>query len=418
MLNNTVVYLSEENNRHNLKMDLKQSLEEALLKNDQEKRLCSDYIQDLTHATNNLTSFQCHLEVDVMVPIGNKALMPGVLYHTNEVLISHLNGIYIETSAQKAIEVVQARLRAANEQLKALQDEASLYKSKLEFPQEHPVFPNTNQREIIEEYDEETEKQWRVQHRQRVREYKQQMSIDRDKLKDDSDILEQLDELELLEELEDELGSVVNRPPQLEAEIQLKDDSRHIHNVVHFQEELSETPLEKAKDSAKDSSITPKKRRSLQFSDTERVQLIHKNERPNSLRPNYDPELTLQIKFKHTPLEFHPPANVIHNTSPNSPWEIYKAFPQFMKCSTTNTPEEMPKSILKKTTNAILVDRGAKLVSNNDPEQEEIDIDFINNNIYSPIVGEVIERMTEDNKKTELPKSKDKKISRFKASRN
>jgi len=62
-----------------------------------------------------------------MVPVGKKALMPGHLIHTNELLVSHYQGYFSACSAHKAKEICQHRLKLADEHLKKLEVEANLW---------------------------------------------------------------------------------------------------------------------------------------------------------------------------------------------------------------------------------------------------------------------------------------------------
>lgn len=75
----------------------------------------------------NLEIFSKNLSVEVMVPIGKKALMPGELIHTNELLVGHYQGYFSACSAHKAQEICQHRLRLAEEHLNKLQVEADLW---------------------------------------------------------------------------------------------------------------------------------------------------------------------------------------------------------------------------------------------------------------------------------------------------
>lgn len=67
------------------------------------------------------------LSVEVMVPIGKKALMPGELIHTNELLVGHYEGYFSQCSAHKAQEICRHRLKIADEQLKKLRTESDLW---------------------------------------------------------------------------------------------------------------------------------------------------------------------------------------------------------------------------------------------------------------------------------------------------
>ena len=63
-----------------------------------------------------------------MVPVGSKALIPGQLYHTNEILVSHSSTYYTKCTSHKALEICQHRIDIANKRLDALQTEAEMYR--------------------------------------------------------------------------------------------------------------------------------------------------------------------------------------------------------------------------------------------------------------------------------------------------
>lgn len=72
--------------------------------------------------------FGKRLTVDVMVPIGKKALMPGQLLHTNEVLVGHYQGYFSKCTTFKAKEICEHRIKMAKDHLKKLDLEAELWK--------------------------------------------------------------------------------------------------------------------------------------------------------------------------------------------------------------------------------------------------------------------------------------------------
>lgn len=82
-------------------------------------------------------------------------------------------------------------------------------RDRLELPDDNQIFGNSNEaREIIEEYNEEEEQNWREQHKIRVREHKQAEAEERKQRRqndDDIDINAILEQAELMEELESEL---------------------------------------------------------------------------------------------------------------------------------------------------------------------------------------------------------------------
>lgn len=92
----------------------------------------------------------------------------------------------------------------------------------MEKPYNEGVLPSGEEREIIEDYNEETEKLWKEQHKLRVKQAKQKEREEREKElhkekqktknptkeKSDEEILKMLEEAELMEELEEELDKL------------------------------------------------------------------------------------------------------------------------------------------------------------------------------------------------------------------
>ncbi|XP_011208838.2 unconventional prefoldin RPB5 interactor-like protein [Bactrocera dorsalis] len=194
-----------------------EALWEALAKNEEETTRWKNYKDENGTAVENLDRFSKNLTVDVMVPIGRKAYMPGHLIHTNEVLVGHYQNYFSKCSAHKAKEIGEYRIKMAQENLEKLQTESNLWKNKLDKPYTEGVFPSKENYEIIEYYDEEKEMIWREQHKVRVKLAKEREKEERqaniskvpnaNKAHDSSDInvFKMLEEAELMEELENEL---------------------------------------------------------------------------------------------------------------------------------------------------------------------------------------------------------------------
>lgn len=98
------------------------------MRNSDEKTRWTTYKEDHVQAETNIRTFQKSLEVDIMVPIGSKALMPGKLYHTGEVFVSHSSSIYSNCTAHQAIEICKHRLAVAQQRLTALDTEHDMYR--------------------------------------------------------------------------------------------------------------------------------------------------------------------------------------------------------------------------------------------------------------------------------------------------
>uniref|UniRef100_A0A182JNY6 Uncharacterized protein n=1 Tax=Anopheles christyi TaxID=43041 RepID=A0A182JNY6_9DIPT len=152
---------------------------------------------------------------DIMIPMGSKAFVPGQLYHTGEVMVSHGCGYFSECSVEQAQSIADRRILLADELLQKYERERTLYSDKLEMPLASEAFAGgEGGRDIIEEYDEETETRWREEHRCRVRESKQKEAKERAALKDapgevsDKELFAKLEEMELLEELENEMDQL------------------------------------------------------------------------------------------------------------------------------------------------------------------------------------------------------------------
>ncbi|KAM7345801.1 unconventional prefoldin RPB5 interactor [Cochliomyia hominivorax] len=200
------------------------ALREALQTNEEEIQRWQTYLKENETAIENMTMFGKRLTVDVMVPIGKKAFMPGYLMHTNEVLVGHYQGYFSKCTTYKAKEICELRIKMAKEHLKKLETEAELWQNKLEKPYAEGVLPSGEEREIIEDYNEEAEKLWKEKHKLRVKQAKQKERESREKElrkqekessnnkdvkeKSDEEIFKMLEEAEIMEELEQELDKL------------------------------------------------------------------------------------------------------------------------------------------------------------------------------------------------------------------
>ena len=142
----------------------------------------------------------------VMVPFGGKkAFFEGQLVHTNEVMVLLGDNWFAERSAKESIEICDRRIASCNDMLENLDKEIQLYQSWLN---EANNIRNDSQNgegnlEIREEYDEEAEKEWRIRHRERVKEARRSEKENSQPNDDDESLWQRLDELELEEEMEE-----------------------------------------------------------------------------------------------------------------------------------------------------------------------------------------------------------------------
>ncbi|GAB0098271.1 hypothetical protein DMENIID0001_139860 [Sergentomyia squamirostris] len=355
-------------------MDLREkSLQEALHRNAEETARWTAFRNEQGQAMENLQMYRKQLEVEIMVPIGNKALLPGHLYHTNEVMVTHFNGLFTKCTVDKAVEILETRLGNAHERLSALESERDLFENRLELP---GMFDALAGREIIEEYDEEKEREWRYAHRDRVREQKQKEAKER-KVDDSEfdDMMARLDELELIEELNDDEESPQEEVPR--------------------------------------SEVLQVKRKSLTFSEKDSVQLIESHEAPckAAARPqSLNPDLTLHLEVDHSPSLFTP--SRVENEI-TSPADIYRLFSHCLNPGES----QQPKSILKNreaVEKEIHLPQEQVLVKGENREKlrEIISVD------HSSILGEIKERNPNIPAQSNVKASTSKRpVSRFKSSR-
>uniref|UniRef100_A0AAG5DAF9 Uncharacterized protein n=1 Tax=Anopheles atroparvus TaxID=41427 RepID=A0AAG5DAF9_ANOAO len=183
---------------------------DALRTNESETQRWNAYRQEHVDLKGNLRMYQKSPRTDILIPMGTKALLPGQLYHTGEVLVSHGGGYFSECSSDQAQTIADRRIRLADGMLEKYERERTLYSDKLEVPFINEAFATAEGgREIIEPYDEQAEERWRVEHRRRVRESKQREAVERaNRDLDDKALIEKMEEMELLEELENEIDQL------------------------------------------------------------------------------------------------------------------------------------------------------------------------------------------------------------------
>lgn len=186
------------------------NLFQAISRNETETLKWEKYLEEMRQAESSLRDFQKKLQVECMVPIGTKALMPGYLYHTSEILVGNGSKIFSKCTTFEALKICKHRQKFAEDRLNDLRTEHDLHKNKLELPFMQNAFGNQGQ-EIIEEYDEAKEAEWREKHRKSLAAQKRQERELREKKEVDKthdEVMNHLDELELMDELESELESM------------------------------------------------------------------------------------------------------------------------------------------------------------------------------------------------------------------
>eukprot|EP00096_Caligus_rogercresseyi_P000251 TRINITY_DN10643_c0_g1_i1.p1 TRINITY_DN10643_c0_g1~~TRINITY_DN10643_c0_g1_i1.p1 ORF type:complete len:405 (-),score=105.95 TRINITY_DN10643_c0_g1_i1:24-1238(-) len=153
-------------------------------------------------------------QYQVMIPLaGSKAFMPGRLENTNEVMVLLGDNWFADRSVKQARDMVRRRIQKCDSMLKDLATEKKLFenwrKETLGMKGEGGSSEGEGgMEEIREPYDESTERQWREEHKVKVREYimNKKNNDGSSKAEDESDneLWRRLDELEIREELEED----------------------------------------------------------------------------------------------------------------------------------------------------------------------------------------------------------------------
>ena len=136
----------------------------------------------------------------VMVPMTSKAFMPGTLMHTNEVMVLLGDNWFIQTSAKKAAEIADRRIKKCDDILENLEKELNLVEGWKK--QAETLTRDKNECiEITEDFNEEKEEEWKKTHAANVRKERSKQSTES---KDESELWQRLEELEVQEALERE----------------------------------------------------------------------------------------------------------------------------------------------------------------------------------------------------------------------
>ncbi|XP_071035540.1 unconventional prefoldin RPB5 interactor isoform X2 [Parasteatoda tepidariorum] len=153
-----------------------------------------------------LQSLPNEVSYDITVPFGPNAFSMGKLVHTNEVMVLLGDNWFAEVSGKQAAEIADRRIAQCDKMLDDLSKEKNQFENWLSYIGE---VCNDDLVEIVEEYDEEKEKEWRIQHSKNVKAYRQKISQeakhnhsngeDGDSNLDDDEFIAKLESLELME---------------------------------------------------------------------------------------------------------------------------------------------------------------------------------------------------------------------------
>ncbi|KAK7505744.1 hypothetical protein BaRGS_00003015, partial [Batillaria attramentaria] len=148
---------------------------QALLDTEEKLTQWEKFRSDYLALKERLRTLPDKITHDVMVPFGSLAFMPGQLVHTNEVLVLLGDNYFVERSARQAADIVSRRLKELDKNIESLKEQRELLAPRADFTNEMLNLSSGagEMREIVEPYDEETERVWREKHRENLRKARQ-----------------------------------------------------------------------------------------------------------------------------------------------------------------------------------------------------------------------------------------------------
>uniref|UniRef100_A0A1B6C309 Unconventional prefoldin RPB5 interactor n=1 Tax=Clastoptera arizonana TaxID=38151 RepID=A0A1B6C309_9HEMI len=307
---------------------LLRKIEEELIKNEQQTIHWKTYKKELEDVDARLLSFRDQLTHPIMVPVGKKAFMKGTLDHTNEILVSLGDDWFVKKSAKESSELCQRRIKTCEEMLENLDKEYQLLDSRKTVPIENDLFGNEEVQEIVEPYDEEAEKEWRVRHRQKEKEYREKLAELRKLLESEAEketFWNQINVSDLPEKKEDNITSIKT------------EDNQKLHSQNYEGDDHSEVEDDEDNEEESDSESEDDDSDSDGEETNSTLEETNLNLKKISNRVSFDMELDsdeepIIINFKHS--QFTPKL-----TEEFTPASIYMKFSECFK--------RTPKSILK-----------------------------------------------------------------------
>eukprot|EP00092_Neocalanus_flemingeri_P037262 GFUD01040583.1.p1 GENE.GFUD01040583.1~~GFUD01040583.1.p1 ORF type:complete len:386 (+),score=119.07 GFUD01040583.1:38-1195(+) len=323
----------------------------------------------------------------VMVPFTSKAFMPGQLVHTNEILVLLGDNWFVETSAKNAAEIAERRITECDKMLVKIEEEVKL----IEGWRKQAGAVGKEQEECVdiqEEFEEDTEKKWKIKHKENV---KKEREKENTKVETDEDMWRRLEELEVEEALEkqweNEESSEQETDTEEESDLESDEESEQAESVSEPSDTENDKGLSISNLGADFNTKASKKKlgrrvswAAIDDSDGENVALC-----PGKL-----------IKFVHSTQP--PPEETLSTDNdgvPHTPSDLQ------------HYARQQPKSILKHTDAEILIREVPEQYHNVDDTEHE--------NLEPALQETVLERAVCD-KPLSQPEEP-KRISKFKASR-
>lgn len=100
---------------------------QALEHNAADEEKWRNFRKELVDTRGNLSEYVKQRCVNIIVPLGKKAMVRGTLLHTNEVTVSHGAAIFSDVSTAQAVDILDHRIKTCDERLEAFEKERELF---------------------------------------------------------------------------------------------------------------------------------------------------------------------------------------------------------------------------------------------------------------------------------------------------
>ncbi|CAK9295674.1 unnamed protein product [Gordionus sp. m RMFG-2023] len=262
----------------------------------------------------------CHtsLHQETMIPINKIAFIPGQLYKTNEVLVLLGDDWFSKISNTQALTIINKRLRNIADKKDALFRQRELIEQRINLKDKYDniLGVDTETFEINENYNEETEKTWRIEHRDNVKKYYQELAKNKSNKSTthlESDplplILENFQDMDVAED--ENISTQVNKKVRWEHDLQAKATSIDL-KFTNLDVSLNQTTITTKK------SILKIPSEDIGFSETDKKftsQIVETNLK--SIIQNSSPNIVKDVVEKNNFIQNYP--NPVQNSPTKKP---------------------------------------------------------------------------------------------------
>lgn len=382
---------------------LEETILKALQKNEELSKIWNRIKMRYQTAIEGLHTFPKDLKTNCLVPLTKRAMIPGQLIHTNEVLVGLGAEYFTRISAPRAIEYCNRQIETAERLLKDLAAERTLYETRLLSLDNYLLEEGCD---LTEHWTEDRLDNWREKHKTRQKEYYKKLAKERsNKEKDENEeetaenedeaLFNRLDELEIIETMKNELNRTDTEYWDSSSDSTSEDAEQTSDEEIlsTTEEKTRETDLQgQPCKTVTFKTILEEEQDKMNYNEEER----EKDDEP------------FRIEFSHS--DNTPQFRKSTENEIQSPADIHRVFSK-------------PKSILKKTRTltdsdrTLLTEKPSTILEEPVEEEEEEEGELPGGSTYGMIVGDVTEKKIDVSKVKPMVQPETRPISKFKKDR-